>query len=348
MQPTQPLSYPINDFFSWYKRDELILQPKFQRRPVWSEKARSYLIDTIIRQLPVPKLYMRQRIDLVGRRTVREIVDGQQRLRAVFDFLDGKFPILKTHNHDYGGLYFHQFSDDVKNTFLSYRFSVDLLEGASDTEILDIFSRLNSYTITLNSQEKLNAKYFGQFKQCIYKLGFDHYNFWLNNKIMTDLKIARMSEAELVSELVIAMLDGLQSGKKTIEHFYKKYDEEFRDEENVIQRFQTIIDLISGIFSDGLARTSFRRIPLFYSLFLVLYNARYGLPRSTNPKLNIPQRLFPKVRDSLLKLDADIKGAPSKPELVEFTKASSRGTTNLDSRKLRHRIIWEYVIKATK
>jgi hypothetical protein len=157
-----------------------------------------------------------------------------------------------------------------------------------------------------------------------------------------------MSEADLVSELVIAMLDGLQGGKKTKESFYKKYDEEFRDEERVIQRFKAIIDLISCIFPDGLAQTGYRRIPLFYSLFLVLYDARYGLPRSDNPKLNIPQRLFTKVRNSLLKLDADIKGVPSKSDLIEFAKASSRGTTNLDSRKLRHRIIWEYVSKSVK
>lgn len=346
MIATQPLSYPINDFFSWYKRAELILQPKFQRRLVWSDKARAFLIDTIIRLIPIPKLYMRQRIDLVGRRTVREIVDGQQRLQAVFDFLEGKFPISKTYNPDYGGLHFHELSEDMQKTFLSYRFSVDLLEGAGDTEVLDVFSRINSYTISLVPQEKLNAKYFGKFKQAVYKLGFDHYNFWLNNKIMTDLRIARMAEAELVSELVIAMLDGLQPGKKTIEAFYKKYDEEFSEEEKVIREFRPIIDLISDVFQDGLSRTGYRRIPLFYSLFLVLYEARYGLLGSNNPRLEIPRRCFPKVRDSLVELDAAVKGQPSEPDLIAFAKAASRGTTNLDSRKLRHQVIWKYVAKA--
>ena len=346
MIATQPLSYPINDFVSWYKRGELILQPKFQRRLVWSDKARAFLIDTIIRLIPIPKLYMRQRIDLAGRRTMREIVDGQQRLQAVFDFLEGKFPISKTHNPNYGGLHFYELSEDMQKTFLSYRFSVDLLEGAGDTEVLDVFSRINSYTISLVPQEKLNANYFGKFKQAVYKLGFDHYSFWLNNKIMTDLKIARMAEAELVSELVIAMLDGLQPGKKTIEAFYKKYDEEFTEEEKVIREFRTIIDFISEIFPEGLSRTHYRRVPLFYSLFLVLYDARYGLRDSKNRRLEIHRRSFPKVYDSLVKLDAAVKGQPSEPDLIAFAKAASRGTTNLDSRKLRHRVIWKYVAEA--
>ena len=53
-------NYSIRDFEEWNQRNELFLQPKFQRRNVWSDKARSYLIDTIIRGKPIPKIYMRQ------------------------------------------------------------------------------------------------------------------------------------------------------------------------------------------------------------------------------------------------------------------------------------------------
>lgn len=86
MEEVRPLSYPINDFNNWHHRNELVLQPKFQRRRVWSDNARSSLIDTILRKLPIPKLYMREQIDIAGHRTLREIVDGQQRLAAVIDY----------------------------------------------------------------------------------------------------------------------------------------------------------------------------------------------------------------------------------------------------------------------
>src|SRR5216117_4002456 len=70
-------NYSIRDFEEWDERDELTLAPKFQRREVWSDKARAYLIDTIVRGKPIPKIYMRQDINPSTRRTTREIVDGQ-------------------------------------------------------------------------------------------------------------------------------------------------------------------------------------------------------------------------------------------------------------------------------
>lgn len=70
-------NYSVRDFEEWREKDELLLQPKFQRRDVWSDKARSYLIDTIMRGKPIPKVYMRQDINPTTRRTRREIVDGQ-------------------------------------------------------------------------------------------------------------------------------------------------------------------------------------------------------------------------------------------------------------------------------
>ena len=73
----QPVSYNISDLNEWHQKETLILQPKFQRRPIWSKNARSYLIDTILRGLPVPKLYIRQKIDLDTRRSIREVVDGR-------------------------------------------------------------------------------------------------------------------------------------------------------------------------------------------------------------------------------------------------------------------------------
>ncbi|MGB9914697.1 MAG: DUF262 domain-containing protein [Candidatus Bathyarchaeales archaeon] len=108
----QQTPYTIGDLHEWYKKGSLILQPKFQRRKVWSSKARSFLLDTIVRGLPVPKLFIRQQIDLNTKRAIREVVDGQQRLQAVFDFIDGKMTILKIHNQEYGGVKFEDFPEE--------------------------------------------------------------------------------------------------------------------------------------------------------------------------------------------------------------------------------------------
>src|SRR5882724_5000701 len=57
-------TYSINDFVEWDKAGQLELNPRFQRRPVWTDKAKSFLIDTILRGKPIPKIFIRQKINV--------------------------------------------------------------------------------------------------------------------------------------------------------------------------------------------------------------------------------------------------------------------------------------------
>ena len=77
----------VSDFLGWQRDGTLILSPSFQRRPVWKPIAKSYLMDTIVRGFPVRVIYIRERVDLDRQQTVREIVDGQQRLRTIISFV---------------------------------------------------------------------------------------------------------------------------------------------------------------------------------------------------------------------------------------------------------------------
>ncbi len=343
MDRSEPLRYSINDFLVWKERNELVLQPKFQRRKVWSPQARSYLIDTILRGLPIPKIYMRQQIDVGTRRTVREVVDGQQRIRAVFDYLDGEFAVSKIHNEEFGGLRFTELPEGTREDFLNYYFSVGMLIGATDEDVLGIFARLNSYTVTLNPQEKRNAKFFGQFKQVVYRIGYDYLTFWRNNRVFTEYGIARMSEAELASELVVAMLDGLQDRKKSLNQFYDRYDEEFPYAERIRREFGSTIDTISEIFGDKLSRTRFRKTPLFYSLFCVIYDAKFGLPGGLTQPYLFPAASRKQILDRLLHLDEVLAAREPPAEYAEFVTASRVSTNQLGPRQTRHAVIWNAI-----
>ena len=83
----------------------------------------------------------------------------------------------------------------------------------SDGEVLETFARLNTYAVKLNAQELRNGRFFGLFKQSAYTLAFEHVEFWRRNGIFSERNIARMLEVELTSELLIALLDGLQDKK---------------------------------------------------------------------------------------------------------------------------------------
>lgn len=348
MEPSRHRTFSINDFKQWHEGRELVLVPKFQRRSVWNPKARSFFIDTIIRGKPVPPIFIRQSLDIHKGTTIREVVDGQQRLNAIFDYLRDGFAVQKFHNPTVGGLKFSELSENDRTRFLNYELSVALLVGATDPDVLDIFARINSFTITLNAQEKRNAKYFGAFKNFIYSLGYEHLPFWKAEGILTDSRIARMGEAELTSELVVTMLDGLQNKKEKLDDFYGKYDEEFPEAEEIGTKFKHCMDIIGNIFQDRLRGNRFASVPLFYSLFCVFYDFLYGLKGYEGETLKIPLAKKEDIIATIDRLGNTIKEKSKAAKYHDFVDASIKATDNLAQREIRHNVIKKELLKVLR
>src|SRR5207253_2119358 len=106
------------------------------RRSVWREKARSFLMDSILRGKPIPKVFIRQIIHPRSKQTIREVVDGQQRIRTILDYLNDLFVVSKFHNADFGGIPFSKLDEGTQKAVLTYEISVDLLSDAPDEEVL--------------------------------------------------------------------------------------------------------------------------------------------------------------------------------------------------------------------
>jgi hypothetical protein len=344
METHKPRTATINDLREWNERNELVLAPEFQRRKVWGPKARSFLIDTILNGFPIPAIHIRQKIDVKTKRTIREVVDGQQRLRAILDYIEDAFSVMKVHNKRYGGQKFSDLPTDVQERFLEYDLLVDFLVGATDADVLEVFARINSYTIVLNEQEKLNAEYSGKFKQLVFQLGREHLEFWRRNRILTNYGIMRMKEAELSTDLVIAMIDGIQD-RKRIRSYYKKYDDDFPQEDTVKERFERIIDTIAAICGDSLSASQFANSTLFYSLFCALHDLSYGGLVPETPNVPITRETYDAVRRALSTLEKELTAKEPRPAYYEFAAASSRHTTDQSTRLIRHRTIVSEIVK---
>ena len=327
-------TYSINDFIEWEERKQLEISPKFQRRSVWSPQAKSYLIDTILKEKPLPKIFIRATTDPKTKRTVREIVDGQQRMRTILSFIKDGFKISKIHNEEYGGLTYSELPEVVQTDFLKYEISVDLLLDLSDRDILDIFARLNTYSVSLNKQELFNAKYFGYFKQLVYSLSGDYYIFWIENRIFTDRKIMRMGEAELVTDLLIAIIDGIQS-KKSADKYYQLYDEDFENRNEIKVKFKKIVNLIGNLFEGTLADTNFRTVPNFYGLFVAFYHMNYGIPKLNVPRQQISEKDYPKVINCLDDINSLFEMEDIPKSYLEFIKSTKDATTDVPARTTR-------------
>ena len=191
----QKTFYKVADFVTWQRNNNLVLTPEFQRRSIWKPGAKSYLLDTIVRGLPIPIIFLRdRRIDPDKYEPTRVVVDGQQRLRTVLGYIDPDllpdydterdcFTVRKAHNKDIAGKQFNELDPDIKNTILDYEFAVHVLPSRmDDREVIQIFRRMNSTNYTLNRQELINAKYFGEFKTSVYELATEQINRWKQRK----------------------------------------------------------------------------------------------------------------------------------------------------------------------
>jgi hypothetical protein len=330
--------YSVSDFLEWQRNGLLELSPDFQRRAVWSEKAKSYLIDTILRGRPIPKVIISQRLQ--ESRTIRVVVDGQQRLRAVIEFINGDFAISRAHDDQLGGKRYAGLTSDLQKEFLKYEFGVDLLFGLSYEDVLDIFARINSYTVTLNKQELLNAKYLGYFKQASYRLGLKYVDYFLRSNVLTKAKVTRMAEAELAGDMLMAILGGVQTNK-SIEQFYRKYEDEEFDLRITLEKFDNTMSHIGEIYPpEELLNTNWSRIHLFYTLFTSIAHCLYGVGGlDEKTRVLLKRKQLGQVRVCLDQISsrydevaANMENPDAPTDYKQFITRSRRATTDTASR----------------
>jgi len=346
MPKSERSNYTSLDFVQWSETNSLVLTPKFQRRGVWTDSARSLLIDTLLQEMPVPPIYLRVRQSDDKTRIIREVVDGQQRIAAILKFIGNELRLSKTLKKEWAGRRFSELSVRQQDQVRQYSFNCEVFQAISDKEILDIFTRLNTYSIPLNNQELRNGRFFGPFKQSAYELAHDYLEFWRNNRIFGERPIARMLEVELTSELMIAQLDGMQDKKKSIDTVYERYDEAFPDQKRTETRFASTLNEIQTALHDVLPDSEFRRVPLFYSLFCTVYHRAYGLPKAelSSPKRPLTNAEKQTLRSAVAKLSELISRAKEEENIpessVRFVTACLRQTDNLEPRRVRFQTLY--------
>ena len=159
--------YSILELVDWYKRKDLVPNKEYQRGAgLWPSSAKSYFIDTILKEFPFPKIYFHERLDMRTKRPRREIVDGQQRVSTIAEFVSNQFE-LGSNAEGLKGKRFEDLSPEQQEKFYSYAVSVDVIRNADRSEILSMFRRMNAYTLPLNGPEKRHSEFFGEFKDWV-------------------------------------------------------------------------------------------------------------------------------------------------------------------------------------
>jgi len=318
--------HPISDIRDWSDCGRLEIQADFQRRAVWNESAKIMLMDTILKNIPMPKIFLS--VVIKDNQTHRIVVDGQQRIRAILAFMRDEFCLSDPYAGEHSGKCFSQLPSSEKDSFLLYKIDFNEIRGASDAEIREIYSRVNKYTIALNKQELRRADYPGEFLDLAEKLSSNEY---LDDvRLFTPANRRRLSDVEYTSELIVTLIEGPQEKKVTLDEFYKQYSKFPQGERKTLEtKFNRIISDLALIFDDiPLSKTRFRQKSDFYSLFCAV-NSLLDAGGSLEGKDLSP------LREDLNVLDYHIEPSSGSVDFREYAVRCVSDANSLSSRVWR-------------
>lgn len=356
---TKSQLYQINDFIQWYENNSLQLAPKYQRGAVWTEIAKSYFIDSIMKDYPVPPIFLRQIIDVSTLSTNREVIDGQQRLRAILDFYNNKFAWKKSHSSKTKSVYFKDLTDDEKIQFLNYTLFVNIISQQDDATIFDMFARLNSNSIVVNKQENRNAKYWGYFKLFIVDLGNELRPQFIKRKVFKESALIRMADLELLNSIMFICINGMESETSTqIDKLYEKYDKQFENANDYHNKIIKTFNIIFSLFDIVNKEESYLLNKSYLlTIFIAIYssiNPVKGL--ETHNKINgiehLSEQKIYELGEKLIALDNELEiifNKASNYEVIayewvkEFERLHRTRTTSKEERTIRVDLLINYL-----
>lgn len=327
-------SHPISDIVDWDSNNRLELQPDFQRNVVWSRAAQIMLIDTILKNIPIPKVYIKTYIKDMN--TYRVVIDGQQRLTAILLFINDEFALKSPYDGEYIDLFFSQLPEDVKNKILSYEIDMNELENPTADDVRDLYARVNKYTVQLNKQELRKADFAGEFISLAEELSI--LDFFDNSKIFTPQQRRRMNDVEYIEELLSILVEGIQDKKEQLDMFCEKYRVLNEKSEELSQRFENILSDIQRIFNEDfeIKNTRFKQKSDFYSLFACIDELHISQKRIDLDKVET-------VRNSLKKLDKYIEPQAEDEIYREYAMRCLSDANSKSSREWRKNYLMDYI-----
>jgi predicted nucleic-acid-binding Zn-ribbon protein len=224
----------------------------------------------------MPKIFLQAVIR--NNDTYRIIIDGQQRVKAMLDFLRGGYALEKPYTGEFLGFTFDKLPPNIQEEFLSYKIDVNEIRNAPDDVVRDIYSRVNKYTVALNRQELRRADYPGEFLSLSEELATEL--FFEEGRVFTPANSKRMQDVEFVSELLALLIKGPQDKRDTLDQFYAEYQEWDTTQKDTIKaRFMAVIADLQIIFESNIldfSKTRFRQKADFYSIFAAIDDLRSG------------------------------------------------------------------------
>lgn len=258
----KPYDRMVEDIIGGIESGRIDLNPDYQRNYVWSNTKASMLIESILLNIPIPPIYASENNDGTW-----VVVDGLQRLNSLHRFLKDEFILrgLETLS-DLNGYKYSKLDSNVRSIIDRYDLRIILLLRSSDKDIqYDVFSRLNSGSVSLNPQELRNCLYRGKLNDLVKN------ELRKNQKFMRMFNLKeshnRMNDSETIlrylafsdyfdwSNLEVSNYDGRV--KNIINKYMIKYNDDVitkQDLERISNLFIMTIEKVYAIFHENAFR----------------------------------------------------------------------------------------------
>lgn len=336
----------IKEIYDEFTSGKLIVDDSYQRRHVWLEQDNIRLIETILMGLIVPEVFFWQSsVDPDTGDTLTHIVDGQQRINAIVDFVEDRF-ILKSKcllddvvRTKYENCLFSQLPNEAKTAIWTYKLSiVDIDKSFSVDQIKSLFFRLNLTTYNLNSAEKRNSKdsVFGDKAESLSKA-----DFWEELRVFSANDVRRMKDTAYCCSIYILAKDGVvdQTDDKKINEFYDDFSEEFDSDNQIENKIFSAMDIIRYWLSNDTFSFISKKAQM-YTMFCTAFRMiNDGINNSENIKNKITKFI---VAYNLFKNEYEIsfESHDERAELYDSIKryklASSEGVNKYQNRMIRY------------
>ncbi len=332
-------TFTVADYCERLKKNDIIVNWKYQRSSkVWPSQAQSFLIESILLGFPVPALYLFQKTDRISRRTVREIIDGQQRTVAVRAFYDGDLRLSKTLEfEEAAGRTYFELDHRLQERFLSYGLDVSLFVNTEEEEVREVFRRINSYEVPLNAEEQRHAQWQGEFKWFIYHLSRSLDTTFIRLGAFSDKQLVRMQDMKLLAEITHAVLNGITTtNKRSLDGLYRSFDESFPDHDRLATRIEEAFRTIEKI--ESIHGSALTRPYSLYAMVLAMMHVRKALPKLAHvTEGGGGFAKMPTIERRLSLLAEAVEEKDDKGTYRAFVRATEKGTNVKAERETRFR-----------
>jgi hypothetical protein len=246
----------IADVYQLIDEGKLILRPDFQRKFVWTSEHQEAFVDTILNGLPFPEIYVCEgEINVEKLRTTRLVIDGQQRLTTIRNYIEGKHekPLLNLTPYQ-------SLTNDQKQDFLSYQIVMRDLGKVDEETTREIFRRINLTKFKLDDVEIHNAVYDGHFiaaaKYILENISLEQYG------VLRESEFTRMADLHFIL-LVMATIEngGYFAQDREVEPMVSGLNDEYPGKDHMIalliKTFATIHDLDIPVDSMWFRKSNF-------------------------------------------------------------------------------------------